>query len=245
MRLAFLLLVLVLCGAQNYIPVETTEVGNTETLTDELQADGWVMLFDGKSLNGWKIYKDRPNNTWEVSNGYLHCKPVDEKAQGSGDKRSDLMSIAEFSDFELMFDWNIAAGGNSGVMFRVTEEYEQPYFSGPEFQLIDDTGYPGKLKDSQTTGANYDVHAPAPKKLNPAGSWNSGKIVVKGNHVEHWVNGQKVVEYDLGSPDWTKRVAASKWKDTPGYAKAPKGHIDFQDHGSEIWFRHIMIRELR
>jgi len=130
------------------------------------------------------------------------------------------------------------------VIFRSTEEFEQPYLSGPEYQIIDDKGYPGKLKDSQHTAANYDMHVATNATTKPVGEWNSSKIIVNGNHVEHWLNGTKVLEYELGSADWKKRKKDSKWNDAKGYGAAKKGHIDLQDHGSEVWFRNILIREL-
>src|SRR5262249_3895393 len=120
----------------------------------------------------------------------------------------------------------------------------QPYFSGPEYQAMDDAGYPGKPTDKQLTGANYDMHAAPAAKPNAVGQWNQSKLVVNGNHVEHWLNGTKVLEYELQSDDWNKRKAGSKWKDEKGYGMAKKGHIDFQDHDHEVWFRNIKIKVL-
>jgi len=213
-------------------------------LTDAQKAEGWKLLFDGKSLSGWQNFKGRKNNTWEVANGILHCKALNEKTKGDGDERGDIMTTDEFENFEFTCDWKISPQGNSGIIYRATEEFDQPYYSGPEYQLIDDLGYTPQQTDVHLTGANYDVHATTPKTLKPVGEWNSTKIVVKGKHVEHWLNGQKVVEYELGSPDWTKRKEASKWKEAKGYGLAPKGHIDLQDHGSEAWFKNIMIKVL-
>jgi hypothetical protein len=213
-------------------------------LTDEEKAAGWKLLFDGQTLNGWLPFKGRTNNTWEAKDGVLHCKPLNEKVKGDGDVRGDIMTSEEFSNFELTFEWKIAAEGNSGVMYRVTEEFDQPYFSGPEYQVIDDLGYPGKLTDKQKSGASYDMHVAENKTLKPASEWNSSKIMVNGNHVEHWLNDQKVVEYELGSTDWKKRKESSKWKEWKGYGMAAKGHIDLQDHGSEVWYRNIKLKNL-
>lgn len=224
---------------------ETTVVNTDNQLTEQEKADGWRLLFDGSSLNGWQIYKGRANDTWEVVDGTLHCKPLNEEVNGDGDDRADIRTTEEFENFDLAFDWKIAAEGNSGVMFRVSEEFDQPYFSGPEYQLIDDENYPGKPTEAQKTGGNYDMHVPAStKKMNPPGSWNSSRLVVNRNHVEHWLNGEKVVEYDLQSEDWIQRKNNSKWKDVASYGMVMKGYIDFQDHGNETTFKNIKIKIL-
>jgi hypothetical protein len=197
-------------------------------------------LFNGKNLDGWRFYKDKENNSWEVAaDGSLHCKPFD-----GNEKRANLITTEQYENFELNWEWKISAQGNSGVMFRVTEEYDEPYLSGPEYQLLDDVGYPGKIEDWQKTGADYAMYTPSAAKPKSVGGWNSSKIVVKLNHVEYWLNDAKVVEYELGSEDWQKRKAASKWNDAVGYGVAKKGHICLQDHGGEVWFRNIVIKSL-
>jgi len=216
-----------------------TETANT--LTAEQTAEGWKSLFDGQSMKGWVTFKNKENNSWEVVDGTLHCKsPEDTTAS----KRADIRTTEEFENFEFTFDFKIAPKHNSGVMFRVTEEYDVPYGSGPEFQVIDDAGYANPLKPTQLTAANYDMHVAENKNLKPAGEWNTGKLVVNGNHVEHWLNGVKVVEYEFASDDWKKRVAESKWKEFPGYGKAKKGYLDLQDHGGEVWFRNLFVKTL-
>jgi hypothetical protein len=219
----------------------TAPVTSAATLTEAQKAEGWKLLFDGQTTNGWRFYKDRPNDTWEVADGTLHCKPF---VDGVENKRSDIMTTEQYENFELAFDWKISPQGNSGVMFRVSEEFEQPYHSGPEYQVIDNVGYPGDLKENQFTAANYDMHTVPDAKPNPIGEWNTSKLVVNGNHVEHWLNGTKVLEYELNSDDWKKRKAGSKWKDAKGYGQAKAGHIAFQDHNHEVWYKNIMIKAL-
>jgi hypothetical protein len=211
-------------------------------LSEEQIAEGWQLLFDGQTTNGWQIFKARKNNTWEVVNGALHCKALNETT-GDGNERSDLMTSAEFENFELSVDWKIGVEGNSGIMFRVTEEFEQPYYSGPEYQLMDDPGFPNETPD-HLTGSNYGMHAAGKTKIKPAGVWNTSKLIVNKNHVEHWLNGEKVVEYELHSPEWQTLKKASKWNEAKGYGASPKGHIVLQDHGSEAWFRNIKIKTL-
>jgi len=210
-------------------------------LTEAQKKDGWKLLFDGQTLNGWRIYQNKENNSWEATGGMLHCRPFGDRAV---DKRSDLITVDKFGNFELTLDWKIAPQGNSGVIYRATEDFDQPYLSGPEYQVLDDEGYPAKIENWQKTAANYAMHEPAGVKPNAVGEWNSARIVVNGNHVEHWLNGVKAVEYELGSDDWQKRKAKGKWSNAAGYGSAKNGHIDLQDHGTEAWFRNIMIKEL-
>jgi hypothetical protein len=209
-------------------------------LTAAQQSEGWQLLFNGRNMDGWVFYKGKENDSWEVTDGTLHCK-----SDSVAKIRADLRTVDEYENFELAFDWKIAPGDNSGVIYRSTEEFDEPYLSGPEYQVIDDKGYSDDLKDTQLSGANYDmIAAPANKKINPPGEWNTGRILVNGNHVEHWLNDVKVVEYEFGSPEWKKLKGSSKWKDAKGYGAAKKGYIDLQDHGGEVWYRNIMIKTL-
>jgi hypothetical protein len=251
--LAIIFFAIVLTGCQSTKTDDRTsqdtsavaKVDNEATanqLTQAQKSEGWKVLFNGQNLDGFRFFKNKENNSWEVVDGSLHAKP---SAPGS-DKRADLVTTASYENFELSFEWKVPAAGNSGVMFHVTEEYDAPYLSGPEYQLIDDKGWPGDpLKDTQLTGSNYDMHAaPVTKALNPTGEWNNSKIVVNGNHVEHWLNGLKLFEYELRSSEWSKLKEASKWKEAKGYGAASTGLIAFQDHGQEIWFRNIFIKTL-
>ncbi|MEK6783756.1 MAG: DUF1080 domain-containing protein [Bacteroidota bacterium] len=238
-------IVLNACGNKEKKEITQQELSApTAQLTEEQIANGWRLLFDGQTTKGWQIFKGRENNTWEVDEGTLHCKPLKEGVAGDGDQRSDIMTTEEFENFKLTFDWKITPEANSGVMFRVTEEFEQPYYSGPEYQVVDDKGYPGELNDTQLTAATFDMYGTVNQSVRPIGEWNTSKLVVNDNHVEHWLNGSKVLEYELGSADWIKRKNECKWKDAVGYGMAKKGHIDIQDHGSEVWYKNIMIRIL-
>lgn len=198
------------------------------------------LLFNSKNLDGWRFFKNKENNSWEVAaDGSLHCKPFD-----GNEKRANLITVDQYENFELNWEWKISPQGNSGVMFRVTEEFDEPYLSGPEYQLLDDVGYPGKIEDWQKTAADYGMHTAPDAKPKPVGEWNSSKIIATGKHVEYWLNAAKVVEYEIGSEDWKKRKTTSKWNEAIGYGAARKGHICLQDHGGEVWFKNISIAKL-
>lgn len=198
--------------------------------------DGWRPLFDGRTLSAWRGYKsDTVPAAWHIEDGVLT------KAGSTG----DLVSRDQFGDFELAFDWKIAPGGNAGVFYRATEEYDHIYWSGPEYQLLDDAGHPDGRNRLTSAAAAYALYAPPAGVVKPAGEWNSSRIVVKGAHVEHWLNGQKVVEYELWSPDWEAKVKASKFGEWPNYGRAKVGHIGIQgDHDGQLWLRDIRIRVL-
>lgn len=201
--------------------------------------NNWISLFDGQSMTGWRFFKNRENNSWEIKDATLHCK-----SENEADKRSDLITKDKYKDFELSLQWKIAKGSNSGIMYRVSEKYDAPYLTGPEYQLIDDRGYPEALTPKQKTGADYDMLPAGNSPIKPAGEWNQTKILVKGNHVEHWLNGVKLFEFEQFSDEWLKRKENSKWKDEKGYGAVKKGYICLQDHGGEIWFKEIQIRKL-
>lgn len=201
--------------------------------------DGWLTIFDGKTMSGWRFFKNRDCNSWEIKEEALHCKPGK-----AAEKRADIITTHKYKDFELSIQWKIAKGSNSGIMYHVGEKLGAPYLTGPEYQLIDDRGYPDPLTPLQKTGADYDMTAAGNSPIKPAGEWNITKIVVKGHHIEHWLNGTKLFEFEQFSDDWLDRKQKSKWKDEKFYGALSKGFICLQDHGDEVWFKDIRLRKL-
>lgn len=203
----------------------------------------WVILFDGKTLNGWHGFNKTgaiPN--WAIEDGAMVCLGAAADAHGG-----DIVTDAEYENFELKWDWKITKGGNSGVMYHVIEskKYTAPYETGPEYQMIDDIGFPEKLEDWQKTGADYAMTIPnEKKKLKPVGEWNNSRIVFNKGHVEHWLNGEKIVSFNAWDDTWKNKKETGKWKEYPDYGAAKKGHIALQDHGNKVYFKNIMIRVL-
>lgn len=209
--------------------------------TKKTTNDGYTSLFDGKTLNGWRTYQNKPADSWMVKDGVLYCKG---SATDKSDRRADLITDDTFENFDLQLDWKIAPQGNSGILYMVTEQYPTSYLSGPEYQVIDDVNFPKKLEDWQKVAANYAMDPAPTAHPKPAGQWNHARIVVDHGHVQHWLNGEKVVEYDLWTNEWKQHKEAGKWKDAPGYGMSKVGHIALQDHGSEAWFKNIEIKKL-
>ncbi|WP_297693716.1 DUF1080 domain-containing protein [Phenylobacterium sp.] len=204
------------------------------TLTPKEKTAGWRLLFDGRTLAGWRGFKaPAPDPGWRVVDGALGPDPKTSR---------DVISKDRFGDFELSFQWKISKLGNSGVMYHVIEAGDETYESGPEYQILDNAH--GE-EPRQQAASLFALYAPARDMTKPPGEWNQGRIVVRRNHVEHWLNGAKVVEYDLGSPDFKARVAASKFAQWPQFASAASGHIALQNHGDEVWFRDLKIRPLK
>lgn len=198
-------------------------------------------LFNGVSLKGWRTYQHRPADSWFVRDSMICNK-------GNGDpatRHADLVTEKEYENFELSIDWKIAPQSNSGILYMVSEDYPSAYLSGPEYQIIDDLGYPAPLEDWQHTGANYAMNAPDPVNCGHiAGEWNHTVIIVNRGHIEHWLNNEKVVDYDLYTDAWNQHRLAGKWKDANAYGMYRKGRIALQDHGGAVCFKNITIREL-
>jgi len=212
-------------------------------LTNQEIKEGWKLLFDGSTTNGWRGFKMKKlPSDWSVIDGCLVAQGT-----GGGETANDIITVNQYEDFDLSLEWAISPGGNSGVFFHVLEgDYPSAYATGPEYQLIDDAGFPEKLEEWQQSGANYAMHNAdkSNKKLKPVGEFNTTRIMVKNNHVTHWLNGEIIVEYDLWSPEWYRLKNEGKWKDYPWYGTARKGYIGLQDHGSYIRFRNIKIKDL-
>ena len=157
------------------------------------------------------------------------------------------MTDQKFANFELKWEWKVDKGSNSGVMYHVQEgpKWQSPYETGPEYQIIDDVTFPQHLEEWQKTGADYAMHIPNDQKvLKPVGEWNTSKIIFNKGHVEHWLNGKKIVEFTAWTDDWYKKIQACKWKDHPDYGLAKSGEIALQDHGDKAYYRNIWIKEL-
>ncbi len=201
--------------------------------------EGWELLFDGKSLENWKTFNGGKVTGWKIIDGVLHNSGV------GSDHGGDIITKKQYANFELYLEWKIAPESNSGVFYHVQEGLTDAiYESGPEYQLLDDKGWPDKLGDNQYSGANYAMHAPHNAEVAPIDEWNSSRIIVNGPHVEHWLNDTKVVEYEFWTDDWYELKNAGKWAEAPQYGMAKSGHIGLQDHGGLTLFRNIKIREI-
>lgn len=208
------------------------------TLSAAEKSAGWKLLFDGTSLAGWRGYKTEPVGAgWKAQGGALVL---------TAPKAGDIVTAAEYGDFELSFEWNISEGGNSGVIYRAGLGDSAPHRTGPEYQVLDNARATDNKLDNHLAGSLYDLGKGAPRELaKPAGQWNASRIVVRGWKVEHWLNGTKAAAADLASPEGKALIAASKFKAAPKFATLARGHIAFQDHGNVVSYRSIKIRELK
>lgn len=223
-------------------------------LTKREKKEGWKLLFDGKHTDQWRgINKESfPSTGWKVENGELIVYAEDGAESGNG---GDIITKKQYSNFILEWEWMMETkGGNSGVKYLVQEGIgsNNSYGYGLEYQILDDVNFKKiltgemKLNDNRTMGSLYYLYPASPSKHpNALGTWNTSKIVCNGNHVEHWLNGQKILEYERGSEDFKDKIQASKFKNVPGYGLWRQGHILIQDHGSIVHFRNMKIKELK
>lgn len=212
------------------------------TLTAAEKKAGWILLFDGHSLDSWRGYKkpDATDSRWKIDDDAL-ALPADNGKDTHGQR--DIITKDTFEQFELSVDWKVAPGSNSGIKYFVLEDRDSAI--GHEYQVIDDERHPdAKVGPHRQTAAFYDVLAASDRPLKPAGEWNSTRIVVRGQTVEHWLNGKKVLQYELNSPALNAAIEKSKFKGMERFGKRQNGHLLLQDHGDQAWFRNIKIRRL-
>jgi 3-keto-disaccharide hydrolase len=241
------------CAPQ--VQVGSGVIAAPNTLSPTEQRVGWRLLFDGRTFEGWRGlgYDTVPTAHWTIENGAIRKIPdaqVPRQADGQPAVGGDLMTRETFGDFELTWEWKISRAGNSGVKYNVSEEISMaaaPNHAalGFEYQMLDDSLHEDNKVLSHRAGGLYDLIAPnAGKTLKPVGEWNSSMIVFRGNHGEHWLNGRKVVEFELGTPRMDSLLAQSKYRSIPNFAQRRSGHIVLQDHVDEVFFRNIKIRPL-
>ena len=214
-----------------------TFVDGQEPETPTQSDENVVVLFDGSDLEQWRGYKAE-----EVGAGW---KIVDETLMFDGESGGgDIITKEEFADFELTFDWKVSEAANSGVMYRVSLGDAAPYLSGPEYQVLDDDAHGDGKNPTTSSGALYALYEAEGKTVNAVGEWNTAKIVLNGNRVEHWVNDTKVVDVEMHSDEWNEKVEASKFAKWEKFGMNKSGHIAFQDHGDQVWFRDIRVKRL-
>jgi hypothetical protein len=231
-------------------------------LTAEEKAAGWTLLFDGKTLNGWRGFTGTgmPAGKWAVTDGTIHALKGEHLA---GDRKSDIITEKKFTDYEFSWEWKVAPRANSGIKYLVTES--RPNTPGPEYQMMDELRPPeakapeakaapkgdakkggGVPRALTSTASFYEILPPAADKpLKPAGEWNVSKVVIRGKDVEHWLNGRKVLSFNLDNPEVKAGIAKSKFKDEPGFGDKIAGHLMLTHHGDEAWFKNVKIRELK
>ncbi|HYD54755.1 MAG TPA: DUF1080 domain-containing protein [Gemmatimonadaceae bacterium] len=222
------------CAPRPQPPADSPAVTMSASSADRAPSGAWRPLFDGRSLAGWRGFRQTaPPDGWVVRDGLL-------ARVASG---GDLMTVEQFGDFELELEWRVQPGGNSGIIYRISGEGENTYESGLEMQVLDDAAHRDGKDPLTSAGALYGLY-PAPRGVvKPAGEWNTARVVARGMHVEHWLNGQKVVDAEMWSPEFRERHARSKFTQWPAYAKATRGHIALQDHGDLVEYRNVRIRE--
>ncbi|WP_417444011.1 3-keto-disaccharide hydrolase [Joostella sp.] len=214
-----------------------------ETTASVEKSSDWEYLFDGTSTDGWRSY-----NGTSLPDGWVIEEDMLKSLGKGGDIGGDIVYDKEqYGEFEISIEWKISEGGNSGLFYHVIEDekYDAPYYNAPEYQMIDQIGFPQKLEPWQSLGADYGMYNPDYEgAIKKAGEWNTTRIVFTNEKVEYWLNGKMTVSFVPWSDDWKERKESGKWKDFPDYGKAKSGYIGLQDHGSYIWFKNIKVRKL-
>ncbi|MBN8684606.1 MAG: DUF1080 domain-containing protein [Chitinophagales bacterium] len=219
------------------------------TLSDAEKAEGWQLLFDGKSLAGWHNYgKNTVGKSWLVQDNaiYLDAQPNPSGHWQAADG-GDILTDAEYENYSLSLDWKIDSCGNSGIFFNVSEDtarFDYGWMSGPEMQVLDNTCHPDSKIIKHRAGDLYDLISCATETVKPAGQWNNARIIINNGHLEQWLNGTKVVDTQMFTPEWNAMIAASKFKEWPGFGQFKKGRIALQDHGNRVWFKNVKIKGL-
>lgn len=212
------------------------------SLTLQEKEEGWTLLFDGESTDHWRSYNGDgfPEEGWVAEDGALTVL-----ADGGA---GDIITKEKYGDFILKLEWKVQKGGNSGIFYRAMEQPTQAiYWSAPEYQLLDDENHPDASmgeNGNRKSGSLYDLIPAKPQNANPFDEWNSVQIVAEGSHIEHWQNGEKVLEYELWTNDWYEMIRNSKFLEHPEFGDAREGYIGLQDHGNRVSFRNIKIKEL-
>lgn len=236
------------CGPDANRNIEAQQMN---TLSTEEFAEGWQLLFDGSSIDQWRVYNlpDIPSRGegqgWKVEDGLLVFRPVKSESWSAG---LDIITKQQFSDFDLRLEWMIQKGGNSGIFYHVIEQPDKAlYWSGPEMQILDNENHPDSDQGrdgNRKAGSLYDLIPAVPQNAKPHGEWNSVRVVSKGPVIEHWQNGEKVLSYTRRTPEWDAMIAASKFAEHPEFGQASRGHIALQDHGDVVKFRNLKILDL-
>ncbi|MXY07421.1 MAG: DUF1080 domain-containing protein [Rhodothermaceae bacterium] len=216
-----------------------SENASSAEADDEEPAMSEEMPWQSLGADQWRRYGGEGiPEAWQISDdGVFHFT-----GEGEG---GDIITVEQYDNFELELEWKISPAGNSGIMFRVSEDHDYPWRTGPEYQILDNDLHPDAQEgEDRHAGANYDMHPPSANVVSLVGEWNMTRIVANGAHVEHWLNGERIVSYELWSDDWKALIAESKWIDMPDYGMTKTGHICLQDHSDPVWFRNIRIRRL-
>lgn len=214
-------------------PQPAAQPSAPNTLTPAEKSAGWRLLFDGRTIDHWRGFKETAVPPgWRAVDG-----TIKQVADGP-----DLVSVEEYGSFEFKFDWIVAPGANSGVMYHVSETGEQTYHTGPEYQVLDNARHDDGKNPLTSAASCHSLYAPPRDVSHPADVWNEGRIVIRGNHVEHWLNGEKTVSYELGSAEWKAKVAASKFNEWKAFGTFARGRIALQQHGGGVAFRNLKIK---
>lgn len=238
-RVTLLALAVAACSrAEERAVNDTTPVAAATTGAAD---SGWVVLFDGTSLDRWRGFKrqDVPSS-WKIDQGALAFAPA-----GEGSARGDIMTRDAWRDFELVYSWRVAPGSNSGVMWRVSEDMQYPWQTGPEMQVLDDEKHSDGKIPTHRAGSMFDLVAPPANVTRPVGEWNEARVLAEGSRVRLWLNGTQTADVDFASEEGKRLLAASKFRTMPRFAQNDSGHVVLQDHNDPVWYRDVRIRPIR